>query len=74
MKVQNLHSEIDKVQILHYYIFGGANMSELKDLRIDKKMTQKEAADLIGVSLRSYKSYENEAEKQGTLKYKYMLR
>ena len=48
-------------------------MSELKDLRIDKKMTQKEAADLIGVSLRSYKSYENEAEKQGTLKYKYML-
>ena len=48
-------------------------MSALKELRIDKKMTQQEAADLIGVSLRSYKSYENEAEKQGTLKYKYMM-
>ncbi len=48
-------------------------MGELKDLRIDKKMTQKEAADYIGVSLRSYKSYENEAEKQDTLKYKYMM-
>ena len=48
-------------------------MSALKELRIDKKMTQQEAADLIGVSLRSYKSYENEAAKQDTLKYKYMM-
>ena len=61
------------MQILHYYIFGGAKMGGLKELRIDKKMTQQEAADLIGVSLRSYKSYENEAAKQDTLKYKYMM-
>lgn len=48
-------------------------MGELKDLRIEKKMTQKEVADLVGISLRSYKSYENEAEKQGTIKYNYIM-
>lgn len=48
-------------------------MSELKDLRIEKKMTQKEVADLVGISLRSYKSYENDAEKQGTIKYNYIM-
>ena len=45
-------------------------MSELKDLRIEKKMTQQQVADLVGVSLRSYKSYENDREKYNTLKYK----
>ena len=39
------------------------NMSGLKELRIEKKMTQKEVADLAGISLRSYKSYENELTK-----------
>ncbi len=48
-------------------------MSELKELRIEKKMTQQEAADLVGVSLRSYKSYENEEEKRDTIKYKYIV-
>ena len=37
-------------------------MSELKDLRIEKKMTQQEVADLVGISIRSYKSYENDEE------------
>ena len=36
-------------------------------------MTQQEVADLIGISLRSYKSYENEKEKQNTIKYKYII-
>ncbi|MBP3610993.1 MAG: nucleotidyltransferase domain-containing protein [Lachnospiraceae bacterium] len=48
-------------------------MGELKDLRIEKKMTQQEVADLVGISLRSYKSYENDVEKCGTLKYKYIM-
>ncbi len=64
---------LTEVQILHYTIVGGENMGELKALRIEKKLTQQEAADLMGVSLRSYKSYENEEEKRNTMKYKYMV-
>ncbi len=48
-------------------------MGELKELRIEKKLTQQEVADLVGISLRSYKSYENEEEKCDTLKYKYII-
>lgn len=48
-------------------------MSEMRDLRIEKKMTQQQVADLLGISLRSYKSYENDEEKRGTLKYKYII-
>lgn len=36
-------------------------------------MTQEEAARSLGVSLRSYKSYENEKDKQKTDKYKYLV-
>ena len=35
-------------------------MGELKELRTEKKLTQQQVADLIGISLRSYKSYEND--------------
>lgn len=48
-------------------------MENLKNLRNEKKLTQQQAADLLGVSLRSYKSYENDKEKEGTLKYNYMI-
>lgn len=48
-------------------------MGELKDLRIEKKMTQRQVADLVGVSLRSYKSYENDGAKKDTIKYKYIV-
>ena len=48
-------------------------MLSLKELRIEKKMTQQEVADLIGISLRSYKSYENDKEKQNTIKYNYIV-
>lgn len=48
-------------------------MRELKDLRIEKKMTQQEVADLVGISLRSYKSYENDKEKRNTIKYRYIV-
>lgn len=39
-------------------------MTDLKKLRNEKKMTQQQVADLIGISLRSYKSYENDIEKK----------
>ncbi len=48
-------------------------MVDLKELRIEKKMTQQEAAGYVGISLRSYKSYENDVEKQGTIKYNYIV-
>lgn len=48
-------------------------MGRLKDLRTEKKMTQQQVADLAGISLRSYKSYENEPEKEGTIKYNYIV-
>lgn len=48
-------------------------MVDLKVLRIEKKMTQQEVADLVGISLRSYKSYENDKEKQDTIKYNYII-
>lgn len=48
-------------------------MVDLKELRIEKKMTQQEVADLVGISLRSYKSYENDEEKRETIKYKYIV-
>ena len=48
-------------------------MSALKELRLDKGLTQKQASEIIGVSLRTYKSYENDNSKIDTVKYKYML-
>lgn len=48
-------------------------MCELKKMRMEKKMTQKEVAELAGISLRSYKSYENEDAKRGTIKYNYIV-
>lgn len=61
------------MQFLHYSIFRGANMGELKSLRIERKLTQNQAADILGVSLRSYKSYENDEKKADSIKYKYMI-
>ena len=48
-------------------------MKGLKELRIEKKLTQREVADLVGISLRSYKSYENDENKRNTLKYRYIM-
>ena len=48
-------------------------MTELKEQRLKSGMTQREAAGRIGVSLRSYISYENEIEKAGTPKYRFLL-
>lgn len=48
-------------------------MNELKKMRIEKNLTQQQVAKLMGISLRSYKSYENDEEKIRTLKYNYMI-
>ncbi len=48
-------------------------MSTIKELRKEKKLTQQQVAEMLGISLRSYKSYENDADKAGTLKYHYIL-
>ncbi len=48
-------------------------MSAIKELRTEKKLTQQQAAEILGISLRSYKSYENDTDKVGTLKYNYII-
>ena len=52
---------------------GGGSLSTLKAIRLEKGLTQKQASKIIGVSLRTYKSYENDNSKIYTAKYKYML-
>ena len=48
-------------------------MTELKTCRQEKKLTQAEAAKRLGVSLRSYISYENDESKQGSTKYRFLF-
>ena len=44
----------------------------LKDIRLEKGLTQEEAAKLLGVSRRTYIKYENEQIQLNNLKYKFM--
>ncbi|MBQ9071963.1 MAG: helix-turn-helix transcriptional regulator, partial [Bacilli bacterium] len=41
----------------------------LKEIRLAKRITQTEACKYLGVSLRSYKEYENNLNKENTFKY-----
>lgn len=45
----------------------------LRELRKNKGITQQEAADYVGVPLRTYSNYENDSKKQTSIKYKYMV-
>ena len=45
----------------------------LRELRKNKGITQREAADFVGVPLRTYSNYENDSQKQTSIKYKYMV-
>lgn len=45
----------------------------LRELRKNKAITQKQAADFLGVPLRTYSNYENDSVKEDSIKYKYML-
>lgn len=44
----------------------------LKELRASKGLTQKEAAAMAAVPLRTYARYENDSEKADSIKYKYI--
>ena len=46
---------------------------DLKTLRKSLGLVQEEVAELAGISLRSYKSYENEPQKKGTPIYRFIL-
>ena len=45
----------------------------LKEIRKSKNLTQEQVALLSNISLRSYKTYENDDSKIDSMKYKYML-
>ena len=57
------------MQLLHYNQIRGAIIMNLRDLRIEKALTQKQVAELVNISLRSYITYENDETKIGTIKY-----
>ncbi len=47
-------------------------MSTLKQLRLENNATQQTCANLLKISLRSYKDYENNVNKSNTAKYNYL--
>ena len=61
------------MQLLHYNQIRGAIIMNLRDLRIEKALTQKQVAELVNISLRSYITYENDETKIGTIKYNYII-
>ena len=60
------------MQNLHYNNGMDMQTLNLRELRLSKGLTQKEASLALGLSLRSYVSYENETDKTDTLKYRYL--
>ena len=54
------------------YIRGDAIMS-IKELRISKSLTQKAAAALCGIPLRTYIRYENNEQPEDSVKYQFIL-
>ena len=45
----------------------------IRELRMNKGITQQQAADFVGVPLRTYSNYENDPRKQTSVKYKYII-
>ncbi len=45
----------------------------LRELRKNKGITQKQAADFVGMPLRTYINYENDLNKNSSMKYKYVM-
>ena len=45
----------------------------LRELRKNKGITQQQAADFVGMPLRTYSNYENDFKKQTSIKYKYIV-
>ena len=67
------HFVDNNVQILHNLYTEDVQMTELKRIRNARRITQQEAAELIGISLRSYVTYENDERKEGSAKYRFLL-
>ena len=44
----------------------------IKTMRQEKELTQQQASELTGIPLRTYKTYENDPTKEGTIKYLYI--
>ena len=44
----------------------------LREIRLRAHLTQAQAAEKLGVSLRSYKTYETDRTKEDTIKYQYL--
>lgn len=49
------------------------NFMTLKQLRIEKGLTQAQCAEFLGVPMRTYTRYENDEGRVGTIKYNYMF-
>ena len=48
-------------------------MSTIKQIRKQKGITQYEASEITNIPLRTFKLYENDASKEGTIKYNYIV-
>ena len=57
-----------------YNVIKGGVVVNLKELRKSKQLTQKKASEFVNIPLRTYKDYENENRKVGTIKYEYIIR
>lgn len=45
----------------------------IKELRNQNDLTQAEVSDITGIPLRTYKNYENDPAKRGSIKYQYII-
>ncbi|MCR5350410.1 MAG: nucleotidyltransferase domain-containing protein [Acholeplasmatales bacterium] len=45
----------------------------IKEMRTKKELTQEKASKLVGIPLRTFKDYENNPNRIGTIKYNYIL-
>lgn len=59
--------------LLLWYIFSGVIKLTLKELRKQKRLTQVECAAYLNIPVRTYQNYENDACKQDSMKYLYMM-
>lgn len=46
---------------------------DIKELRIEKGLTQPMVSEMTGIPLRTYKNYENDPSKKNSIKYNYIL-
>ena len=57
-----------------YYKGGRFDLKmTIKELRKEKHLTQKQASELTGIPLRTFKMYENDAGKIGSIKHSFIL-